>query len=92
MDDELVKRAYNEHKQINESIMNLHYLTQKETASFISKIANLIGEHVRFEERELFPYLENKIAEAELTQIGKKRKHLKPEITQDVFDDEFWKE
>lgn len=92
VDDEFVKRAYREHAEINDAVRDLLVSNDdEEKAKLASKIADLVDNHVRFEERELFPHLEKAISEPELVEIGKKLKHAQPEITQDVFPDEFWK-
>jgi len=89
VDDELVRRAYNEHYEINKLVQSLE--NQEDKAVTISQIVDLVDRHVRFEERELFPHLENAISEPKLIEVGKKLKHVQPEVAQDTFPDDFWK-
>lgn len=92
VDDEHVKRAYDEHKEINETVEKLRSASSdEEKISLSSKIANLVDDHVRFEERELFPHLEKAIPESTLKIIGEKLLEAQPEALQDEYEDEFWK-
>jgi hemerythrin-like domain-containing protein len=89
--DTLVKRAYDEHHEINATVHRLNSSTLREAPSLALKIADLVDNHVRFEERELFPHLERAIDEPRLIEIGKEIQQLQPEVAQDTFADEFWK-
>lgn len=71
--DILCQRARDEHTQIREIMMELCEGHSKDEDLFY-RFAELIEAHVRYEERELFPYLENtlpvgtlKATEAKLT-------------------------
>src|SRR3546814_11895598 len=78
--DAFVKRAYDEHHEINETVHLLNSSDIEKAPSLALKIANLVDNHVRFEERELFPHLERVIYEPKLIEIGKEIKQLQPEI------------
>jgi hemerythrin-like domain-containing protein len=92
VDDELVRRAYDEHHVINNLVMSLGSTNNEEDKLDLAiKIVTLVDEHVRFEERELFPHLEAAIEESELINIGKKLFDAQPEALQDEYEDEFWK-
>ena len=91
VNDKLVKRAYEEHAEINKAVQLLNASDVDKVSAIIAKIADLVDKHVRFEERELFPYLEKAIDEPVLIEIGERIKQLQPEIAQDIFADEFWK-
>lgn len=91
VDDAFVKRAYDEHHEINETVRLLNLSSPEKAPSLALKIADLVDNHVRFEERELFPHLEKAIDEPKLIEIGKEIKQMQPEIAQDTFADEFWK-
>lgn len=53
-------------------------------------LAALIDEHIRFEEREVFPYLEASLSAESLSRIGAalKKTHAAPPA--DNYPDEFW--
>lgn len=91
VDDPLVQRAYAEHHELNAILESLSTATTEEKAILIPKIADLVDNHVRFEERELFPHLEEAIPESQLAIIGKKLLEAQPEPLQDDYEDEFWK-
>ena len=56
----------------------------------MEKLANLVDEHVRYEERELFPHIENSLTGEQLETIGKKLNEAQPVPLKDVYTDEFW--
>ena len=91
VDDAFVQRAYAEHQELNEILEQLKTASIEKKAVLIPKIANLVDNHVRFEERELFPHLERAIPESQLAIIGKKLLEAQPEPLQDNYQDEFWK-
>ena len=92
IDDDLVQRAYDEHHIINNLVMTMGSTSDEEDKLDLAiKIVTLVDEHVRFEERELFPHLETAIEESELINIGKKLFEAQPEPLQDEYKDEFWK-
>lgn len=91
VDDELVQRAYKEHQEINQTIELLSNVPDDNANDLFAKIADLVDDHVRFEERILFPHLENKIEESELAKIAHKLLEMQPDALQDEYEDEFWK-
>ncbi len=82
--NDLVQRMFHEHLQIKGFIH--HESMENEEA--LNKLALLVSDHIRFEERELFPLAEKLITEEDLNQIesrlGKERK-----VTS-TWEDEFW--
>jgi hemerythrin-like domain-containing protein len=55
-----------------------------------TKIADMVDEHVRFEERVLFPHLERKLSEEQLESIGSLLQKHHPSLLQDQYEDRFW--
>ena len=50
----------------------------------------MVNDHVRYEERELFPHLERKLSKDQLGNIGKQiQKQYSSSLT-DHYEDEFW--
>jgi hemerythrin-like domain-containing protein len=93
VDDKRVQRAYAEHHEINDLVKSLSSIESKDNkVLMVTKIADLVDSHVRFEERELFPHLEAAIDESELAKIGKKLLEAQPEPILDTYKDEFWKD
>jgi hemerythrin-like domain-containing protein len=86
--DNPVKRAINEHKYIR---LLIEYLgdSKNNDRKTLMKIADMVDEHVRYEERELFPHLERKLTKEQLENIGSQiQKHHTS--LQDEYEDQFW--
>jgi hemerythrin-like domain-containing protein len=84
-----VQRALNEHKQIAEQIKALDNNTHNSTEQ-ISMLAEMVDNHVRYEERQLFPHLEKILTAEQLDNIGRQLAvHHNPELKDD-FANEFW--
>jgi len=86
--DDKVQRAVIEHEQIREKIEALH-IAGNDTKVQLAELANLVDAHVRYEERELFPHLEQVLTNDQLEWIGKQLNE-KHEMLRDDFGDEFW--
>ena len=82
-DNELIKRALAEHRRLK----RLFNETTEVTKS-LGKIEEELEQHIRFEERVLFPEIQ-KIATEEQMQLIEKIHHQEP--FKDKLDDEFWK-
>lgn len=81
-DHELVKRALTEHK----NLIHLFEESNDETIT-LQHIKDQLEQHIRFEERVLFPEIQKIATEAELIDIEKIHQ---PEVFEDNTDDEFW--
>ncbi|HEY1024745.1 MAG TPA: hemerythrin domain-containing protein [Sphingobacteriaceae bacterium] len=57
----------------------------------LTRLADDMDAHIRFEERELFPHLENILNADELERIGTALKHSHAVEFLDEYPDEFWK-
>ncbi|MBF1097348.1 MAG: hemerythrin domain-containing protein, partial [Riemerella sp.] len=86
-DDELTQRALDEHKEIRELLKTLN---EVEDFELLTLYADKVTEHIRFEERVLFPHLENILTEEQLAEVGKKLNEIHHHA-EDEYDDEFWK-
>lgn len=64
----LAQQLKNEHQAIRELII----LVDRETEGFhLDRLASLLESHIRFEERELYQYLEETLTQEELNEIYK---------------------
>lgn len=81
--NELVKQALMDHE-----IIKRLFAEQGEDAKTLSKIEEKLDEHIRFEERVLFPEIQKMATETQLQQIEKIHQ---PEIFEDNLKDEFWR-
>jgi len=87
--DELRIKAENQHSAIRERIAAFRSSPEYPDTDLLS-FALLLEEHIRFEERTLFPHLENSIPGEVLDEIGKrlKEEHSTKECL--MWQDEFW--
>jgi hemerythrin-like domain-containing protein len=88
--DEWVQKAINDHKQIRKQLNQLPANSVDDTKKQLKDLANLIDDHVRYEERELFPHLEKRLSEDQLEKIGKQLDEQQPSPLTDDFEDQFW--
>ena len=90
VNDRLVQRAINEHKYIKKQIEDLANYSGNNQRKSLAKIADMVYEHVRYEERDLLPYLERKLSKEQLENIGEQiQKHPQTSLG-DLYEDQFW--
>lgn len=87
-EEKLTTRFLDEHKQINDLVLKIKS-SSKDLHLHAFELSKLINDHIRFEERIFFPWLEDKFTTEELIVIGKELEGI--EITEHQFSDEFWK-
>ena len=88
--DRQVQRAINEHKYIQSQIESLSDHSANNERKRLARIADIVDEHVRYEERELFPHLERKLSKEQLENIGKLIQKHHSSSLQDDYEDQFW--
>lgn len=81
--NELVKRALAEHRRLNRL-----FTENEDDVKALMKIEEELEQHIRFEERVLFPEIQKVATEEQMIQIEKIHQ---PESFIDKLDDEFWK-
>jgi len=81
----MTTRFKEEHDQIRELILGLDKEADKR---YLVLLVDLIESHIRFEERELFNFLEQSLSSDELEEIFVKLEKQKINCT--VWADEFW--
>ena len=88
--DRQVQSAINEHRQIRRQIEGLANLKKNDMQKSLARIADMVDDHVRYEERTLFPHLEKKLIKEQLKNIGEQiqKQYSSPLI--DQYEDEFW--
>jgi hemerythrin-like domain-containing protein len=86
--DDKVQRALDDHKQIKASIETMDRLGIQDREGKLLQLADMVDEHVRYEERILFPHLELSLSDEQLTQIGTQ---ISDEPLLDTYQDAFWK-
>lgn len=84
---ELSNRLINDHREIKRLTESIcHNRTPLEDAL---QLANFMTAHIRFEERIMFPWLENSLTDEKLIEIGNELDTI--EIESHSFQPEFWK-
>lgn len=89
--DEMVNRALDEHIQILQLVQQVNDLSGNDVLPVLKTLADTVDDHVRYEERELFPYLEEVLTDEQLEQIGKLIQEEFADELEDCYHDEFWK-
>lgn len=87
--DDKVKKALEEHRQIEQQVKAV--LKESMASGMpeqLSVLADEVDEHVRYEERELFPHIEKTLTGRQLEQIGAQLENAP--VLQDDYADEFW--
>ncbi|HWH63906.1 MAG TPA: hemerythrin domain-containing protein [Ginsengibacter sp.] len=87
--DDLVQKALDDHKQIKHQFDKLLDGLAGDAKTELMNLANLIDDHIRYEERKLFSHLEKVLNEKQLEEIGKKL-DAQPPPPADDFEDSFW--
>lgn len=90
-DDELINRALKEHELIKAELSALKNTQDLEKLKkHLTQLSDMVTDHVRFEERTLFPHLEKKLTPEQLQNIGHDLQEIQPDTLVDEYDDEFW--
>ena len=84
-DNQLLKRMLDEHQEIEAMV---HINENIPDATLLGNLAQAIDDHIRFEERQLFPYAERVIPEKELNLIYDQLPMEKAECGK--WEREFW--
>lgn len=88
-EDPLIKKAVAEHGEITGLITQLENEVPTRYEN-LEKLMNLLETHIRYEERELFPYIEQKTDDSRLNKTGEIIAELHNNIKEPAWDDEFW--
>ena len=87
-DDPHKQKVLTDHQKIRELVQRIS--TGDPAEELLLDLATQVDDHIRYEERELFPYLEQTLNEEELKSIGSAiRLRHTPFI--DNFSNEFWR-
>lgn len=82
-------QAKNDHRQIVNLIDQVNLASQGDYAVY-EKLITFLNDHIRFEERVVFPHLEKTLSESTLSSIGHFLESRHDEFKDD-YHDEFWK-
>lgn len=85
--DKMSDRIRDEHNEIG---VLAQKISGSGDSSDLENFADLLEKHIRFEEREWFPHLENHLSQDDLNEIGKRLEEIHS-VESDDYEDEFWK-
>ncbi|MDF3078836.1 MAG: hemerythrin protein [Sphingobacteriaceae bacterium] len=85
--DNLIQEALKEHSQIEDLAKRI---SKKPNTENLNLLADLLDAHIRFEERTLFPHLEQNLTAEVLESIGQELKNRHQPFIEN-YPDEFWK-
>ena len=88
-DDPFSQQAKTEHQQLEARLHQLNAANKKDITEFSGFAAALV-EHIRFEERQCFPYYETHLSVTVLGSVSKYLKEQHPTPFKDDYPDEFW--
>lgn len=81
--DPLVKRALKEHRQIERLMAH-----EEKDYSHLLEFADLLNDHIRFEERKLFNKIQDIASQDELSEI--ESRHNADGVSDSGWEDQFW--
>lgn len=85
--DAAVLKAIEDHQKIKTKVDKIIISGNEDQQTNLLKLADLVDQHVRYEERILFPHLEKKLSEEQLQIIGSQ---ISDKPLKDDFEDPFW--
>ena len=86
--DVKVQKAIDDHVVILRLAKEVSFSGKENQQKELGKLADLVDDHVRYEERILFPHLEEKLSDEQLEEIGQE---ISDEAINDYYEDKFWK-
>lgn len=85
--DNKVQKALEDHQKIKIFVEKINVPGLENEGNVLLEFADTVGEHIRFEERVLFPHLQEKLSDKQIKKIGEQLVH---EPFTDDYEDEFW--
>jgi|SRR6185312_7652588 len=85
----LCQRAMVEHQSIRDLVWSIMGNGAWDRANY-ANLTDLIENHIRFEERQVFPYLEQKLTPEQLSRVGARLLQLHEQPADDLYEDAFW--
>jgi hemerythrin-like domain-containing protein len=87
LNDDKIQKALDDHQKIKTFINEINNTGSESPLDIIWELADMVDEHVRYEERILFPHLESALTQNELENIGRQISSIP---LKDSFEDNFW--
>lgn len=88
IDEKISNQFFNEHEEIRKLIDAIKN-SKNDFAELAARLGEALNAHIRFEERTMFPYLEETLEKKDLKIIGTALASI--QVEQHRFEPEFWK-
>lgn len=88
-DEVMRKEAFDQHKVLYGMVEELR-MQKTSVEELLAQFADKLDDHIRFEERKLFPYIETHTDPQRLQEAGVQIAALHQQNAKVVWDDEFW--
>jgi iron-sulfur cluster repair protein YtfE (RIC family) len=85
--DEEVQKALDDHQKIKIFVDKIAVSGMENEDNVLLELADLVDDHIRYEERILFPHLQEELSDKQLEKIGEQ---IVAEPLTDNYEDEFW--
>ena len=83
----LIDEALQQHTVLRELIK---VINENGTVEQLTQFADLLEQHIRFEERQVFKLLQHELPEEKLSEIAEQLNHIHDKPFEDNYNDEFW--
>lgn len=87
--DKLCDDAHQQHIAISLLVQKING-NEKTNPQVYKDLADMVDQHIRFEERTLFPHLESILSPKQMLFIGLELEKLHRETFEETFEDQFW--
>jgi iron-sulfur cluster repair protein YtfE (RIC family) len=88
--DRQVKKAIQEHKEIKTLLEQLKEYPEEKLRFKLAELADKVYEHVRYEERHLFPHLEREFTQEQVDELVRRADKHDRLVLPDQYEDQFW--
>ncbi len=88
--DKLIQLAISQHSSLRVRVLQLS--GNRTDTALLTAIAEELDEHIRYEERELFPYIEQNARAGSIQKAGTALENLHENKKKHQWQDEFWNE
>ena len=88
LQDAEVQKALDDHQKIKTFVDKVEVSGMESEDDVLLELADTVDDHIRYEERVLFPHLQEKLSDEQLEMIGEQ---IVDEPLIDNYEDEFWR-
>jgi len=86
--DAEVQKALDQHQKIKTFVDKVEVAGMESEDEILLELADTVDAHIRYEERVLFPHLQEQLSDEQLEMIGEQ---IVDEPLTDNFEDQFWR-